>query len=240
MLYLIGLGLNEKGMSKEGFLAIKECKRIYLESYTVNFPYSTSDLEKELGTEITELGREDVESEKLINEAKKMDICLLVYGCPLFATTHLTLLTDAEKEKVKTKIIYGASVFDAVAASGLELYKFGKITSMPRWQKNFTPDSFIDVVKENLSIKAHTLILTDIGLDFENAINQLQEAMKNKNLNIQKIIVASRLGTEKSRFYYDEIGELLKKYKKKIEMPFCLIVPSNELHFTEKAALENL
>ncbi len=239
MLYLIGLGLNENGMSKEGFLALKTCKRVYLESYTVNFPYSTTDLEKALGSEITELGREDVESEKLINEAKKIDVALLVYGCPLFATTHLSLIIDAKKEKVKTKVIYTASVFDAIASCGLQLYKFGKVTSMPRWQKNFTPDSFLDIVKENLTIKAHSLILTDIGLDFENAITQLKEAIITKKMQIENIVVCSQLGTENSKFFYGSIDEVTKKHKKKVEMPFCLIIPG-EMHFLEKEALQSL
>ena len=175
MLYLIGLGLNENGITKEGMLALRSCQKIYLESYTVNFPYSTTDLENSLGKNIVELGRSEVESDKLINEAKKNDVALLIYGCPLFATTHLSLIMDAKKDKVNTKIIYAASVFDAIASCGLQLYKFGKITSMPAWQKNFTPDSFLDIVSENQSIKAHSLILTDIGLDFENSIIQLKE-----------------------------------------------------------------
>jgi diphthine synthase len=180
-----------------------------------------------------------VESYKLINEAKKIDVALLIYGCPLFATTHLSLIMDAKKDKVKTKVIYAASVFDAIASCGLQLYKFGKVTSMPRWQKNFTPDSFLDIVKENLTIKAHSLILTDIGLDFENALNQLKEAVLTKKMQIENIVVCSQLGTENSKFFYGSIEEITKKYKKKVEMPFCLIIPG-EMHFLEKEALEGL
>ena len=44
MLYLIGLGLNENGISKQGLDVIGKCKKIYLENYTVEFPYSISDL----------------------------------------------------------------------------------------------------------------------------------------------------------------------------------------------------
>lgn len=239
MLYIIGLGLNENGISKEGMVALQKCNKIYLESYTVNFPYSIIELEKAIGKNVVELGRDDVESDKLINQARKNEVALLIYGCPLFATTHLSLIMDARKDKVKTKVIYAASVFDAIASSGLQLYKFGKITSMPKWQKNFTPDSFLDIVKENLSIKAHTLILTDIGLDFENAIAQLKESAKKKSIEIDKIVVCSKLGTEDSVFFYGSIDDVFKKNKKKIEMPFCIIIPG-EMHFLEKEALESL
>ncbi len=235
MLYLIGLGLNEKTITKEAFEIIKKCKKVYLEGYTIDFPYEFSELEKEVGN-FEVLGREDVESTRLIDEAKKKDIALLIYGSPLFATTHLTLLSDCRKVKVKTKIIYNASVFDAVGETGLELYKFGKITSMPKWQPGFEPDSFLDVVMQNSSIKAHSLILCDIKLKFQEALNQLEISAKRKKINFEKIVVASNLGTSKSKIIYDTLDSLKKKHKL-INNPFCLIIPS-ELHFMEKGALE--
>jgi len=241
MLYLIGLGLNEKSLSLEAREAIARCNKIYLEGYTVNFPYDKEKLEEVIKKKIIALKREEVESQKLVKEAKKEEVALLVYGSPLFATTHLTLIMDAKKMKpeVKTKIIYNASVFDAVSESGLQLYKFGKILSMPAWKKNFSPDSFIDSVLDNLSIKAHSLILCDIGLSFSEAIKQFKIAAANKNLKLEKIVVCSSLGTEKSKILYDKVENLISK---KIEMPFCLIIPCKEkdLHFTEKEALENL
>jgi len=239
MLYLIGLGLNEDSLSREALDAISRCKCIYLEGYTVDFPYSKENLEEIIKKKIEILGRKDVESSKLIEEAKQKDIALLVYGSPLFATTHLTLLMDCKKAGVKTKIIYNASVFDAVACSGLQLYKFGKIVSMPAWQKNFSPDSFIDGVLDNLSIKAHSLILCDIGLSFSEAIKQLSVASENKKLKIEKIVVCSQLGTKGEKVLYDQLENLKSR---KVELPFCLIVPCKEkdLHFTEKEALESL
>lgn len=237
MLYLIGIGLNEKTITREAFEIIKECKKVYLEGYTVDFPYEFSELESQVG-KFEILVREDVESTKLIEEAKKKDIVLLIYGSPLFATTHLTLLSDCKKAKVKTRIIYNASVFDAVGETGLELYKFGKITSMPKWvEGKFEPDSFLDIVNENLSIKAHSLILCDIKLKFLDALNQLEVACKRKKIILNKIVVASNLGTKKSKILYDSL-ENLKKEHKLIINPFCLVIPS-ELHFMEKEFLES-
>jgi diphthine synthase len=239
MLYLIGLGLNERGISKEGMLALEKCSKVYLENYTVNFPYLLEELKlgKNERLKIVPLERKDVESNLLIKEATSMKIALLVYGCPLFATTHTSLILDAKTQGVKTKVIYSASVFDAVAETGLQLYKFGKTTSMPAWKKSFTPDSFIDVIKDNLSIKAHSLILTDIGLSLTEAIKQLEISLKNKNLVVEKLVVCSRMGTEDSRVIYDNL-ENLKKIKD-VRMPFCLIIPS-ELHFAEKEFLESV
>lgn len=236
MLYIIGLGLNEKGISQQGLEAIKKCKKIYFENYTVDFPYSVKVLEKEIKKKIISANRELVESNKLVEEAKKETICLLVYGSPLTATTHISLIQEARKNKIKCEIVYSGSIFDAIAETGLQIYKFGKITSMPKWQKSFAPDSFLEIVKENLSIKAHSLILCDIGLSFQDALHQLETSSKNKNLKIEKLVVCSNLGTENSKFLYNKIENLKKE---KISNPFCLIIPA-ELHFMEKEAIESL
>ncbi|MDD3986123.1 MAG: diphthine synthase, partial [Methanobacterium sp.] len=168
-------------------------------------------------------------------EAEKQDICLLVYGSPLFATTHTSLIMDAKKADIETKIIYNVSIFDAIAETGLQLYKFGKITSMPAWKKNYSPDSFLDIIKENSGIKAHSLILTDIGLSLKDAIEQLEVSAKNKKMKIEKIIVCSQMGTKNRKIFYDTPDNLKNK---DVKMPFCLILPS-EMHFLEKEVLLN-
>ncbi len=234
MLYIIGLGLNERGISKEGLLALEKCKKVYLEGYTVDFPYKLSELH--LGKKkhkIIRLGRTDVESDKLIKEAKSIPIALLVYGSPLFATTHISLILDAQKSGVRTKIIYSASVFDAIADTGLQLYKFGKITSMPKWETNFEPD-FMHYVKENQGIHAHSLILVDIGLDFERALIQLKENATENKIKLDKVVVCSALGTENQEILYEKLEDLKKK---RVNKPFCFIVPE-DMHFVEKEALE--
>lgn len=233
MLYIVGLGLNEKGISLEGKEAVKKCKKVYLEGYTVEFPYSIKKLEKFINRKITVLKREDVESDRLIKETKKQDIALLVYGSPLFATTHIGLLLECNKSRVKAKIVYSASIFDVIAETGLELYKFGKASSMPKWQEHFTPDSFLDYVEQNNSIDAHSLILVDIGLSFKDALKQLEIASKNKKLKTDKLVVCSLLGTDKAKVYYGNIKSLNKK---KVNPPYCFIIPK-KLHFLEKESL---
>lgn len=239
MLYIIGLGLNEKGISLEGLEAVRKCKKIYLDSYTSEIPYSLKNLEKIIGKKIIKLNRERIESDNLIKEAKKEYIALLVYGSPLFATTHIILIEDCKKLKVKFKIIHNTSIFDAIAETGLQLYKLGKIASMPKWHEYFKPTSFLDVVKENEKINAHSLILIDIGLDFKNALEQLVKASENKKFRINKIIVFSRLGTGKGKAFYNNINNLKKLGDKKIKAPFCFIIPG-KMHFIEEEIIENL
>jgi diphthine synthase len=234
MLYIIGLGLNERGITLEGLEKIKKCNKIYLESYTVDFPYEIKKLEELINRKIITLKREEVEGDFLIKESKNCDISLLVYGSPLFATTHMSLINESKKQKVDVKIIYSASVFDAIAETGLQLYKFGKITSIPKWKENYEPCSFIDIIKENMSIKAHSLVLSDINLGFKDSLTQLEKACKNKKLKIDKIIICSNLGCEKQNIVYGNLKDLKKN---KINPPFCIIIPS-EMHFFEKESIE--
>ena len=224
MLYLVGLGLNVAGISQQGLEAVNRCEKFYLEFYTTDFPYSKEELEKILGKEVILADRDFVESLKIAEGAKDADLALLVYGSPLTATTHISLIQEAKKQNIEVKIIHNASIFDAVAETGLQIYKFGKTSSIP----DFKAESFIEVIKENLSIGAHSLILIDIGMEFENALERL------RNISIDKLVVCSALGTHNSRIYYGTLKELETK---KVKKPFCFIVPG-KLHFVEEEVLK--
>jgi len=235
MLYLIGLGLNFDGISKFGLTAVKRCKKVYLENYTVDFPYNVVQLEEVIGKKLIPANRNLVESLKIVDEAKKMDVALLVYGSPFTATTHITLIQEAKISGVKYKVIYGASIIDAVAETGLQLYKFGKIASMPTWKKSFEPDSFMEIVKENKSINAHSLILTDIGLEFPDALNQLEIAAKKHRVKLTKLLVCQALSTKNKKISYRGIEEL--REFSGVRKPYCIIIPG-KLHFVEKEILQ--
>jgi diphthine synthase len=234
MLYLIGLGLSVKGFSREAYDAVKKCKRVYLENYTVEMPYTVTELSDALhGKKIEAVDREFVESESIVDEAKKLDVALLVYGAPLSATTHVTLIQEAKKSGTRYRVIQGASIFDAISETGLQLYKFGKTASMP----NFEADSFIDVVKDNQKIDAHSLILVDIGMSFQDALKKLEEVLDKENVRPGKIIVCSKLGMPEKdgrRIFYGDFKALREKG---INTPFVFIIPG-KLHFLEREFLE--
>ncbi len=223
MLYLIGLGLNEKGYSREAYDVISKAEKIYIENYTINFPYKIESLEKEFGKKFAKLGREEVESMDFLDEAKKKDVALLVYGSPLFATTHISLVEETKRKKIKIKILHNASVFDAVSETGLQLYKFGKIASIPKHEAS----SFMKIINENRKIGAHTLILVDIGMELKDALNKIKEID-------EKIVLCSRLGIKDSKIFY---GNIKKLENKKIKEPFCFVIPG-KMHFLEEEMLE--
>ena len=230
MLYIIGLGLNKKGITMEALEAIKKCKRVYLENYTVDFPYTENELKEIIDKKIIPADREFVESLEIIDEAKKLNVALLVYGAPLTATTHISLIQEAKECRVKCKLIYSASILDAVAETGLQIYKFGKITSIP----NFEADSYLETVKENTSIKAHSLLLIDIGLESNKVLDKLQKDADKHKIKLKKLLLCSCLGTKKKKIYYNTLENLKEK---DIRKPYCIVIPG-KLHFIEKEILE--
>jgi len=238
MLYLIGLGLNVDGISVYGLEVMKRCKRVYLENYTVDFPYSIGELSQKLDKKILPADRDFVEGLSIVDEAKKMDVALLIYGSPLTATTHIAIIQEAKRMGIRVRVLSNASVLDAVAETGLQLYKFGKVASMPKWQedKNFTPDSFMEIVKENQSINAHSLILADIGLEFPEALKQLEISAKKHEIKLTRLIVCQTLGTKHQKIMYKSLEEL--RGFTGVQKPYCIIIPG-KMHFLEKEYLKN-
>lgn len=236
--YLIGTGMDKNSLTAEALEKLKVCEKIYLENYTVNFPYSIKELESQYNLEITEINRTKTENESILKEAKKKEVALLAYGDALSATTHIQLILECKKQEIPYKVFHNASIMTTIAETGLSLYKFGKTASMPNWTEHTNkPTSFMNYIKENQSIKAHTLILTDIGLEMKNAIRQLQKSSKETNISLpEKIIAISNAGTLSQKIFYDSLENLENK---KIPMPFCLIIPT-ELHFLEKETIEEL
>ncbi len=232
--YLIGLGLNKESISIEAKKELEKCEKVYLEKYTVDFPYSLDELEKALNKKMIFLKREDVESEIFILEAKEKNIALLVYGDPFTATTHSQLIIFCKSKKIPFKIFHNSSIMNSVGETGLSLYKFGKSCSIPKWSENYKPTSFINYLKENKKIKAHSLIIVDIDITFKEAIFELEEASKKEKFSLpKKILVVSKIGTEKQKIIYKKISEIKNE---EIEKPFSLIIPS-KMHYLERKLL---
>ncbi len=55
-----------------------------------------------------------------------------------------------------------ASIMNAVAGCGVQLYRFGQAVSVVFFTETWHPDSFYDRIKENADLGLHTLLLLDI------------------------------------------------------------------------------
>ena len=162
-LYLIGLGLgDEKDISIKGLEIVKKCSSVYLEDYTSKLSSSISNMEKLYGREIIPASRNLIEKnaeDTILKEAKTNDVALLVVGDPFGATTHSDIFLRAKELKIKIKVLHNASILNAIGITGLELYKFGKTTSIPYPEKSFFPETAYDVIKQNQKQGLHTLCL---------------------------------------------------------------------------------
>ena len=164
MLYLVGLGLaDEKDITLKGFEIVKKCDKLYLECYTSKLSCSKEDLEKLYGKKVELAGREFVESaEQLLKEAKEQNVALLIIGDPLCATTHWDILQRAREQNIRAEVVHNASIINAIGATGLQVYKFGKTTSIPFPRENYDVETPYNIIKENKSVGAHTLVLLDL------------------------------------------------------------------------------
>ena len=162
-LTLIGLGLDPKDLSIRAREAIAASDVVLLETYTSYAAISMEELEAIVDTEITPLTRTMVEHDDVVLEsARTTRTALLVLGDPLAATTHLELVLRSRAEGIDTTIVHAPSIFSAIAESGLELYRFGLTASLVYPRRNWLPERARDVITQNRSIKAHSLVLLDI------------------------------------------------------------------------------
>ena len=237
MLYLIGIGLRFKDLSIRALDVIKKSDYIYLDNYTSILTYGLKDLKKLIGKEIILADRELVENNtiEILSKSKHKDVAFLVIGDVFSATTHISLLMDAVKEKIKYEIIHGISILTAIGDTGLSLYNFGKTSSIPKNNENVeTP---YDVLKQNRDL--HTLFLLDVGMNVNDGIKFLLDIERKRKENVfndnKMCICCAGLGLEKTDIKIGKAKDLLK-FKSKI-IPQCLIVPG-KLHFIEEEFLE--
>lgn len=249
MLYLIGIGIcDENDLSLRALDALKKCSVVFAESYTSMLSEGTlSRIEKLCKKKITLLPRSDVENEKKILDACKgsSNVCLLVAGDPLIATTHISLLLAAKRKNIQTKVLHSSSILSAaIGESGLQAYRFGKIVTIPKWKENFKPTSPYDTIEENLSRNLHTLLLLDLDekgahLEPKEALRELLSMEDEKKKGIishsTNFILLSRVGWPTQKRIYSSLAALLDGHTD--DLPAVLILPA-KLHFLEEEFLQ--
>jgi len=225
MLYLIGIGLKPQHLTLEALETIKKSDQVFLEVYTSQYSEGLlNELKNITGKEIREINRTDVEENftSALTSATKNNICLLVFGNPLTATTHIQLLLDAKEAGIKWKVIPGISITNMVAESGLDEYKFGRTVTICYHLPNFEPDSFYDQIKENQKMGLHTLCLLDIKKD-----QPIQKMMN----SIEAIEVLEKIMTKKKQkdkfLYISLLG--MSSNKQKILVGRKMIFESKEV-----------
>jgi len=245
MLIFVGLGLyDEKDISIKGLEAIQKSDKVFAEFYTSKLVGTTlKRLEDFYGKDIELLDREGIEvhADQIIDIAREKDVSLLCVGDPMIATTHIDLRIRAEDAGVKSRIIHGASIQTAaIGLSGLQNYKFGRSTTIPRPYKGIIAESPYDVFKSNFNNNLHTLFLLDIS-DNPMTINEgleilLKVADKRNDYTFgnKLCIGVTRAGSDDPVVKADFIKNLLDY---NFGPPLHTFILPTKLHFMEAEAL---
>lgn len=239
-LYFIGLGLgDERDITVKGLEIIRKADKVYLEEYTSRLVgCSKEDLERFYGKKIISADRDLVENraEIILKDAKNKDVAFLIIGDPFSATTHVDLKIRADELGTKTVIVSNTSVINAVGVIGLDLYKYGRVTTIPFESKNVK--SPYRIVKSNLKNMLHTLVLLDLDPAHNRymGVNEGIEYLLKQGLSKEQLCVGCcQIGSENPIIKIGKAKELLKKRFNRF--PQCLIVVG-KLHFMEEEALK--
>ena len=245
MFYLVGLGLfDHKDISLKGLECLKNVDKIYAEFFTSRlFGSNFEAIEELIGQKIEVLVRSEVEEEhKFIEEAKNQDIALITGGDPLIATTHSDFIVQCSRKGIGWEVIHGSSILSsAPAISGLQGYKFGKVTTIPFPDYNFYPKSPYEAIEENLKMDLHTLVLLDIQAhkDRYMTVNQGLEYLMNihETLDREGLITENTLAMGIARVGSKNVCVKAGMIKELIDFDFggplhCIVIPS-KLHIVE-------
>ena len=165
MLSFVGIGLSSPDdITIRGKRVAQSADRVILESYTSRLDTSHQELERTLNTDIEIGRRQDLEqgADDIVEDAKNRHVCILIIGDVFGATTHSMIHLEARKAGVQTQIVHNASILTAVSQTGLQLYNFGKTTSIVFPDNNWYPDTPYNDIKQNQEHGLHTLCLLDI------------------------------------------------------------------------------
>lgn len=243
VLYMVGAGLEEKGISLQGLDTLKKCKKIYVDNYTS----VVLDISKLTENKVILANRDLVENkveDTILKDAQNEDIAFVVGGDVFSATTHTDLLLRAKKLGIKIIIIHGSSIISAIGITGIQVYNFGKTTSIPFKEKGYSETCY-DSIKLNLNNNLHSLILLDLDpennkfMTIKEAIDILLDIETKRKEGIitenTKIIGCARIG-DNPLIKYGKIKDISNLDFG--ESPYCLVIPAKKLHFMEEEALE--
>ena len=241
MLYLIGVGINGYSSLSIGSIEIlNKCDIIYIDSFT---GFLSDDFVKKVRIIVNDNNNNYIEKDDKIKPAKRWfvedgreilekslekNICILIYGDPLIATTYAELIVRAKKQFIPYKVIHSSSgISSLIGESGLHYYKFGKMVTM--MSDSMSSITVYNTLYNNMCLGLHTLILTEYNNDkrnndftFDNdpfflppkkvfeLLLDSENELKLLNLtNDSFAIITSQIGTDNSKIICGKIKSLL-------------------------------
>lgn len=249
MLFLVGIGLSGKDISLRAIEVCKACD-LFVDRYTSSIDDKRIEMiENLMGRRVEELSRRDMEDDAkvLVSRASTADMAVLVGGDPLMATTHKILFMEAKRQGVGIGVVHSASILSAaIGESGLDFYRFGQVSTVPKWSEHYSPVSFYEVVRRNKLNGLHSLLLLDYkqelggSLSVKEAIDTLEEAEREYKSGIirddTKIVVLSNVSSEKAERVFTSIARAKELGMDGVSV---IIIPA-ELTDIEKEAVASM
>ncbi|MEM1622719.1 MAG: diphthine synthase [Sulfolobales archaeon] len=248
-LYLVGMGLSYKYLTLEALEAIARADRVFVDTYTGRV--DLEGLEKVLAKTFVKVSRKELEEDsgreilELLEEGKK--VVLLVPGDPLVATTHVTLLLEAQARGFRFHVVPGVSIVPtALSMSGLMVYKMGRIATVVYPKDGIVYEYAYDVIKANDSLNLHTLLLLEydgekgIAMKASEAIEILKNIEESRR---EGVIKDDRLVSVVASLGYPDfvvcVGELKRIHMLKVDVvPQTLVFASPRLHPMEEEMMK--
>lgn len=269
MLYLIGVGIEEiKSLGLGTIEILRNCDFIYIERFT-GFLSNNFVLELELiikqkvekkfkSPKINVIKRWFIEDGKeLLEKSAESNVCVLIYGDPLMATTYTELLVRAKNKSIQYKIIHASSgIASLIGESGLHPYKFGKMVTM--MSDPMSSITVYNTIYDNICLGLHSLIITEYNNDSEKTTssfdgshpfflkpNTVIESLLEREKEIKLltftdetyILILSRIGINDSKIISGKVKSL-----RDLDYgngPHSVII-TGSLHFTEIDCIKNL
>ncbi|MGC9010394.1 MAG: diphthine synthase [Sulfolobales archaeon] len=250
--YLIGLGPTPKHLTSQALEILSgECEIFFYEEYTSISPEENIlEIEKLVGRKAIRLTRRDLEDLsgeiilKSLREGK--NTCLATWGDPLIATTHISIVSRVIREGYRYRYIPGInSVSVALAASGLMIYRLGRVATITFPRDNILSEYPYLILRENLARNLHTVFLLDIDteknifMSVKEAIEillTLEEKIKEGIFSPRNLVLAVSIGSD-ILLCGGEANYLIMNPPNRY--PQILIVPA-KLYFTEEEYLREL
>jgi len=249
MLYLVGLGFGHpKHLTIEAKNILQTVDTFYIETYTSKLQETANTYKKEIGVEANLLYRPSMEQnmQDVLQQAQQRDVAIGIIGDVFSATTHSALYIEAHNQDIETKVVHNTSIFNAVSATGLQLYLFGKTTSIVYPKGNWLPHSPLHTIHENKERGLHTMCLLDIEVTTENERYMTCQDALDLLLQIQReepitpltkdttVIFTQNLGTAKQKI---RVGTVKNPPSINNEALQTLIIPGN-MHEAEEEMLK--
>lgn len=228
MFSLIGLGLNPPGsIQAEALEALSTADIIYLETYT-NLGITPEELAAFLNKPVLAAPRTAVESDTVLEHATDKHVALCVIGDIFTATTHSVLYLECIEKRVPVTLYPNAGIMNAIAVTGLELYKFGETISVPYPLPSFDPTLYAEKARANKQRGLHTLALLDIKADegrYMTVAEGITELLRKGAIDEKTTIIGcARIGTD--RVIKAGLPADVAAYDFGAQ-PHCIVIPGN-------------